>query len=157
MTMVERLLWLADELSRRSREIKSAAVERRAVSTAYYAVFHAITTLCASELMGSNAASKKTPEFERVYRALDHKSLKLAFSAAPLNNNQTFKAIGNRVVELQSERIRSDYLPSGRLYKKSECDRLVQSARSIVAELKNLSSQDRRTLAVYLIFKNRAQ
>ncbi len=157
MTMVERLLWLADELSRRSREIKSAAVERRAVSTAYYAVFHAITTLCASELMGSSAASTKTPEFERVYRALDHKSLKLAFSAAPLNNNQTFKAIGNRVVELQSERIRSDYLPSGRLYKKSECDRLVQSARSIVAELKNLSSPDRRTLAVYLIFKNRAQ
>ncbi|MBI1980464.1 MAG: HEPN domain-containing protein [Methylocystis sp.] len=157
MTMVERLLWLADELSRQSREVKSAAVERRAVSTAYYAVFHAITALCASELLGSSGALKKTAEFERVYRALDHKSLKSAFSAAPLNNNQTFKAIGNRVVELQSERIRSDYLPSGRLYKKSECDRLVRSARSIVAALKNLSSQDRRTLAVYLIFKNRPQ
>ncbi|MBI5013131.1 MAG: HEPN domain-containing protein [Methylocystis sp.] len=157
MTMVERLLWLADELSRRSREVKSAAVERRAVSTAYYAVFHAITALCASELVGSGAASKKTPEFERVYRALDHKSLKSAFSASPLNNNQFFKAIGDRIVELQSERIRSDYLPGGRLYKKSECDRLVRSARSIVEALKNLSPQDRRTLAVYLIFKNRPQ
>ena len=157
MTMVERLLWLAEELSRQSREIKSAAVERRAVSTAYYAVLHAITTLCASELLGSGAALRKTPEFERVYRALDHKSLKSAFSAAPLNASRSLKVIGDRIVEIQSERIRSDYLPSGRLYKKSECDRLVRSARSIVTALKDLSTQDRRTLAVYLIFKNRPQ
>jgi uncharacterized protein (UPF0332 family) len=155
MTMVERLLWLAEELSRQSRELKSAVVERRAVSTAYYAVFHAITGLCAAELLGAGAALKKTAEFERVYRSLDHKSLKSAFSVSPLNSNPALKAIGERVVELQSERIRADYLPSGRLYKKSECNRLVHSAQSIVAALKNLSSQDRRTLAVYLIFKNR--
>lgn len=155
MTMVERLLWLAGELGRQSREVKSSAVARRAVSTAYYAVFHAVTDLCASELLGSGAATRKTPEFERVYRALDHKSLKSAFSSSPLNGNQTLKAIGDRVVELQSERIRSDYLPSGRLYKKSECDRLIQSARTIIEALATLSSQDRRTLAVHLIFKNR--
>ena len=112
MTMAERLLWLAEELSRQSREIESATVERRAVSTAYYAVFHAVTSLCAAELLGASAALKKTPEFERVYRALDHKSLKAAFNAAPLNNSPALKAIGERIVDLQSERIRADYLPS---------------------------------------------
>ncbi|MGE5368404.1 MAG: hypothetical protein ACM3PD_02225 [Chloroflexota bacterium] len=155
MTMAERLLWLAEELSRQSREIESATVERRAVSTAYYAVFHAVTSLCAAELLGASAALKKTPEFERVYRALDHKSLKAAFNAAPLNNSPALKAIGERIVDLQSERIRADYLPSGRLYKRSECDGLVQSARIIMQALRDLSAQDRRTLAVYLIFKNR--
>lgn len=155
MTMAERLLWLAEELSRQSREIESATVERRAVSTAYYAVFHAVTSLCAAELLGASAALKKTPEFERVYRALDHKSLKAAFNAAPLNNSRALKAIGERIVDLQSERIRADYLPSGRLYKRSECDGLVQSARIIMQALRDLSAQDRRTLAVYLIFKNR--
>lgn len=155
MTMPERLLWLSEELARQSREIKSATVERRAVSTAYYAVFHAITSLCAAELLGAGAALKKTPEFERVYRALDHKSLKAAFNAAPLNNSIALKALGERIVDLQSERIRADYLPSGRLYKKSECDGLVQSARIIMQSLKDLSAQDRRMLAVFLIFKNR--
>ena len=49
MTMVERLLWLADQLSRQSAELKSPVVERRAVSTAYYAVFHALASLCTED------------------------------------------------------------------------------------------------------------
>jgi hypothetical protein len=157
MTMVERLLWLADDLSRRSAELKSAAMERRAVSTAYYAVFHALASVCAEELLGVDGVTKKTNEYERVYRALDHGSLKTAFKSAPLKDLEQVKAVGERVVELQSERIRSDYLPSGRLYKKSECARLVRSATSSVEMIAQLSANDRRTLAVYLIFKNRPQ
>lgn len=156
MTMVERLLWLADDLSRKSVELRSAALQRRAVSTAYYAVFHALARLCAAELLGADISTKKTMEYERVYRALDHGPLKTAFISVPLKDVAQVKAIGDRVVELQSERIRSDYLPAGkRLYKAAECARLVQSARSAVELIEKLSANDRRTLAVYLIFKNR--
>jgi hypothetical protein len=156
MTMVERLIWLADDLSRKSVELRSATLQRRAVSTAYYAVFHALARLCAAELLGGGVSTRKTMEYEKVYRALDHGPLKTAFTSIPLKNFIPIKAIGDRVVELQSERIRSDYLPSrGRLYKTIECARLVQSARSAVELIEKLSADERRTLAVYLIFKNR--
>lgn len=157
MTMVERLLWLADQLSRQSAELKSPVVERRAVSTAYYAVFHALASLCTEELLDVDDGTKNASEYERVYRALDHGPLKTAFKSAPLKDLAPLNAIGERVVELQSERIRSDYLPSGRLYKKTECGRLVRSAKSTVEMITQLSANDRRTLAVYLIFKNRPQ
>jgi uncharacterized protein (UPF0332 family) len=45
MTTVERLLALAAELAETSG--KSLTLKRRAVSTAYYAVFHALAKLCA--------------------------------------------------------------------------------------------------------------
>jgi uncharacterized protein (UPF0332 family) len=50
MTMVERLLALAEELADKSG--KSLTLKRRAVSTAYYAVFHTLAKLCADELLG---------------------------------------------------------------------------------------------------------
>ena len=50
MTMVERLLALAEELAEKSG--RGLTLKRRAVSTAYYAVFHALAGLCADELLG---------------------------------------------------------------------------------------------------------
>lgn len=154
--MIERLLWLADDLCHRDVESRATILGRRAVSTAYYAVFHALASLCAAELLGSSAATRKTTEYERVYRALDHGSLKTAFKSDPLKKHPRLKPIGERVVELQSERTRADYLPGGRLYNEAECARLVQSAKSAVELIQQLPAADRRTLAVYLIFKNRA-
>jgi uncharacterized protein (UPF0332 family) len=157
MTMVERLLWLAEDLNRRSIELRSPTIERRAVSTAYYAVFHALMSLCAKELLGVDGDTRKSVEYERVYRALDHGSLKAAFKSHPLKDMDSLRRIGESVVELQSERIRSDYLPpGGRLYKKTECARLVGSAKSAVKMLAGLSASERRSLAVFLIFKNRS-
>jgi uncharacterized protein (UPF0332 family) len=149
MTMIERLLELAHTLAEDGAH--SLTLKRRAVSTAYYAVFHALAKLCADELLEARGSS----EYERVYRALDHGTLKNAFNSQPLNQIPEIKKIGNRAVELQSERVRSDYLPSRRLYTKNQCLDLVSSARIAVGSLGRLSAEHRRTLAVHLLFKNR--
>jgi len=140
MTMVERLMALAEELAEKSG--RGLTLKRRAVSTAYYAVFHALAGLCADDYI-------------RVYRSLEHGTLKTAFNAPPLNRVGTLQKIGSSVVELQSERIRSDYLPSHALYTKDQCRALVELAKSAITAIAALSQSDRRSLAVVLLFKNR--
>jgi hypothetical protein len=152
MTMVERLLALAEELADDSG--KSLTLRRRAVSTAYYAVFHALAKLCANELVGART-DVRSQEYIRVYRSLEHGTLKTAFNAAPLNRVALLQRIGSSVVELQSERIRSDYLPPQSLYTRDQCRDLVESAKSAVGAIAALSQSDRRSLVVSLLFKNR--
>lgn len=154
MTMHERLLWLADDLAQRGKN--SLTIKRRAVSTAYYAVFHAMARLCADTLLVSDGTvDRQSRNYERVYRALDHGPLRNAFNASPLKDETQFKAIGNLVVPLQTERHNSDYLPSRSLYRSSECLALVDSARKAIELLSRLNIEQRRTLATSLLFKNR--
>lgn len=171
MIMTEALLDLAEELARQGSagspgdKTRRSVVRRRAVSTAYYAVFHALMQLCAEELLpGSRRGAQ---EYEIVYRALNHGSLKKAFNKKPLNTTPVLREIGDRVIELQTARNLADYLPMGRFNKvraadekpkppSISCRKLVQSAQSTVKFLADLSRDDRRTLAVYLVFENRA-
>ena len=151
MTMIEKLLSLADDLL--ARGTRSAVAKRRAVSTAYYAVFHAVARLCADELLG--VSSRSTEDYLRVYRALDHGPLKSVFASVAIKENPRLREIGDRIVRLQSERHRSDYLPPGTLYSRGECAQLLEVARSAVQLLSELPSEARRTLAVSVLFKNR--
>ena len=47
---------------------------RRAISNAYYAVFHAVVTQAADELVGKT--NRTTPRYALVYRSIDHSSLR---------------------------------------------------------------------------------
>lgn len=152
MAMADGLLRLAEEIAERGGG--SRTLKRRAVSTAYYAVFHAIASLCANEILPR--ANKNSAEFERVYRALEHGSLKSELQKAPLKDNERLRKIGALVLRLQSERHRSDYLPTQRLYTTETCAEHLESARLAMTLLKLLDEQDRRTLAVALLFKNRS-
>lgn len=151
MSMSQSLLRLADETARNGAQ--NAAFKRRAVSTAYYAVFHSIAELCAREMLGGARADSY--EFERVYRSLEHGSLKSFFNTPPLSANAQLRPIGMLVAQLQSERHRSDYLPMRRLYSSKTCAQHLASAKLAVALLEALGKEDRKTLAVTLIFKNR--
>lgn len=153
-TMTARLLRLADDLVEQGRQ--SSALRRRAISTAYYAVFHAIAKVCAEVVLGDH--DQTSDNFIRVYRALDHGPLKNAWENkdSPLQKNADLKKIGNLVVPIQSERIRADYLPPlphPFTYSKSRA--IVQQARLAVDALDSLSSDDRRTLAIGLLFAKR--
>src|SRR5215204_6549875 len=70
----QRFLTVAEELCRRTGRRPREAFMRRAASTAYYAVFHALWRLCADELIGGSRA--KTVAWGRVYRAVEHQGAK---------------------------------------------------------------------------------
>jgi uncharacterized protein (UPF0332 family) len=152
MTMAERLLWLAQETGRMGAH--SLTLKHRAVSDAYYAVFHAIAALCANELLpGEKPATSKA--YERVYRALEHSSLKSEFNKSPLRDYQRLREVGVIVMELQRERHNADYMPTRRLYTVHSCNEIIKSAETAMNLLKALSEEERRVLAVTLLFKNR--
>ena len=153
MSLARSFLVLAEDLSENGKPRNS--VRRRAISTAYYAVFHRLAQICAAEFIGSGPKLRNTTEYEQVYRQLDHVTVKTLFNAAPLKDKPVLRQIGENAGELQSERNRSDYLPAQRLYTRSRCQTLVQTAKSTLELIDNLSREDRRTLAIFLAFKKR--
>lgn len=153
-TFAGRLLEAAEMLLKNGT--KSTAFRRRAVSTAYYAVFHAIDKLCADYV--SQSAKRSSDEYLRVYRALDHAPLKNAFNQAPLKENPILRDIGTVVVLLQTERHRADYLPPvAGVFTHDRATELVDMARLVVKQIESLkpASEECRTLALGLLFKER--
>jgi uncharacterized protein (UPF0332 family) len=136
ITMVNRLLDLADQMVREGSA--SSAIRRRAVSTAYYAVFHALAKSCASILLPS--IGRNSEIYERVYRALDHGPLKKAFmtKGGPLKHRKSLRDIGELVIDLQSERHRADYLPPNTsIFSSDEAKTIVDQARRAVRNRKS--------------------
>lgn len=151
-TMVDRLLDAADTLL--ERRPGSAAYRRRAVSTAYYAVFHALAGLSADCFL--SADNRRSDAYARVYRALSHGQMKGAFRQPPLQGHPILGTIGNIVVELQSGRETADYSPpNDRLFPLANARELVGKARQAVAGLNSLSTDDRRVVASCLLFRIR--
>lgn len=135
---------------------RSAAFRRRAVSTAYYAVFHAIDKLCADYV--SRSAKRSSLEYLRVYRALDHGPLKDAFSKSPLKDDGVLRTVGSAVVILQNERHRADYLPPiANIFTHDRATELVGMAREVVQQIELIkpASRECRMLALGLLFKER--
>jgi hypothetical protein len=153
--MVGRLLDLADQLGREG--VRSSALRRRAVSTAYYAVFHALAKSCASILLPS--VDRNSDAYRRVYRALDHGPLRAIFApTGPLRDREPLQKIGEVVVQLQSERHRADYMPPSKdFFSPNQAESLIGKARQAVKEIETLSSRDRIALATWLLFKSRSQ
>ena len=150
-TMVGRMLDAAQILLDSGRN--SSAFKRRAVSTAYYAVFHALAKSCSTSILSDEDFG--SVDFERVYRTLDHAQLATAFNRDPLRQIDTIRRIGEIVVRLQSERKRADYLPPTRnVFSVSQVNTLLGQAREAVHAIDALGDEERRTLAVWLLFRS---
>jgi hypothetical protein len=127
---------------------------RRAVSTAYYAMFHTLDQLCADELVGAKYA--RTAPWNRVYRALDHKAAKTALQSSEATALSSVIAdFGNAFAVLQERRHQADYDPAPFQHYFSGTEALVELAHSAIRKLDTLGSDGRRSLAVLILFKQR--
>lgn len=91
----------------RGRANLRKAAMRRAISGAYYSVFHALCFICASELIGW---SQPNEVLEPIYRLLDHGTAKKRLSsrdAAAIG--PSLSDIGNNFLSLQEARNAADY------------------------------------------------
>jgi uncharacterized protein (UPF0332 family) len=155
-TMAARLVDAASDLLHSG--VDSAAFRRRAVSTAYYAVFHAVAKLCADRL--TFPTPRTDADYERVYRALEHGPMKQAFAQPRLKENELLRKIGVGVTRLQAERFKADYLPPiPDLFPLEDAQELVALAESLVAEIERIDihSSECRILSANLLFKDRRQ
>ena len=131
---------------------------RRAVSTAYYAMFHCLASCCANSFVGGPNADRSKPAWRQAYRALEHG---LARSNC---KNKSFiskfpreiENFANAFVALQEKRHLADYDPSAR-FSKHEVRREIAAARAIIEGFQAVRAKHRRAFAVYVLFRTRAE
>ena len=129
---------------------------RRAVSTAYYAMFHCLAAICADLLVGGEGSERSEPAWRQVYRALEHGAARQRCNRPAMM--QKFPAeiqdFAEKFVLMQRRRHQSDYDPEARYDKDAVLQDIIVAAEAI-AKLRPVPVKDRRAFAVYLFFSLR--
>ncbi len=139
---------------------------RRAISAAYYAVFHALLTAAADEFVGKT--KRNSPEYTLVYRSLNHAWLrqlcdglkgaqptgKFARYAPPNGFGANIQALSLAVIDLQEKRHSADYDPSIRV-KTADAQSAIKIGRSALQGLQRASSARRKRFLTLLAFPPR--
>jgi hypothetical protein len=139
---------------------------RRAISAAYYAVFHATLTAAADHYVG--AANRATSQYTLAYRSVDHRELRelcSKVSAPNLSGRLTqyvpdggfdvdIRAYAQALLELQEKRFDADYNPSIRV-RSSDARLAIGTARDALRRLQATHSSSREAFLGLLLFKVR--
>jgi hypothetical protein len=150
-----RLIDTAQDLCRRTGKRPREAFMRRAVSTAYYAMFHALCRLCADGLIGGIHA--RTAPYLRVYRALDHTpAKKILRSNEAASLHPAIAAFGDAFAVLQEMRYRADYDPLSFRYYFDDTKSYIDLAESAIIGTYAIGQDERRALATLLLFRARS-
>ena len=133
----------------------SQANLRRAISSAYYAMFHCLAKSCADLIIGGAGAAKSKPAWRQVYRALEHKPCASAckdkiLAAFP----KPIADFANTFVTMQEKRHLADYDPFA-LFTKSEVIQDIAIIERAMAAFKNEDAKDRRAFCTFVLFKKR--
>ena len=146
------LIETARGLTELSPRRPSQANLRRALSTAYYAVFHSLAGTIADILMGKG----RNEAWHQVYRALEHTSARNACRNMEVVRGfpPEIQGFADRFVVLQEARHRADYALDGRYYK-PEVIELIDLAETAIALLEEADARHRRSFAAHVLFKRR--
>ena len=131
----------------------SQASLRRAVSTAYYALFHCLAGTAADLFIGRN----RSEAWHQVYRALEHGRArtacehKRAMAAFPLE----IQDFADTFAALQKARHQADYALEGR-YDKPDVLAAIDRAENAIVQLGQAGIQPRRGFAAHVLFKRRS-
>ena len=129
---------------------------RRAISTAYYAVFHSLCHMCADAFIGNNNDMREA--WRQVYRSLGHGYIKDRCASNYMKqcfplNVRNFCFIFK---QLQEKRHEADYNPLERFLQKDVEEAISQADIAIsLIEKENLELKHRRAFAAWVLFKNR--
>jgi hypothetical protein len=160
-------LQLFDQADRLIAESGGRQVDlRRAVSAAYYGLFHT-ATIAASDYVVSKSRRNQA-EWALVSRSVGHTELRelcKAISNPPKKYQHLIPAAGfsaalkdyaSAVVDLQQKRHDSDYNPLA-VFRVSDCRNLVSSARKAEFQFKSIGvdADERRIFVCLLLFSPR--
>ncbi|MBT9292457.1 hypothetical protein [Prosthecodimorpha staleyi] len=128
---------------------------RRAVSSAYYALFHALCRSNADQLVGSG--KRHSEAWLRVYRALDHTKARDELRRATTRAlSQEVDQISTAFIQLQEERHAADYDPRPFRLSRNDVFSLVMTALQATIQVRNLDPNLRTELATLLLLKSRS-
>lgn len=147
---------ISEELIPKGQGAPNRSHLRRAVSAAYYALFHCLARTCADTLIGGSNAVRKTDAWILTYRALNHGSAKQR--CRDEKSLQQFpsgiQAFAETFAQMQERRHRADYAPD-KILRKSDVIRGIQEVKDAISIFEHASSTNRRAFAAYILFKGR--
>ena len=126
----------------------------RAVSTAYYAMFHCLAYACADSLAGRSRSVGNRPMWRRVYRALEHRQAKTRCTNMPSSFPEGVREFGQAFSVMQSRRHFSDYDPDY-LIRKSNVTAAINDARTAIDRFLATPANVRRDFAIHVLTKVR--
>ena len=147
------LIKTARGLTKLSPRRPTQANLRRAVSTAYYAMFHCLAASAANLLVGGGRGAA----WHQVYRTLEHGKAKnacqrhRAMQVFPAGIQDFAKAF----VRLQTERHRADYALEGSRYYKSDVIVEIDAAERAIDQFERAAVAARRGFVVHVLFRQR--
>ena len=129
---------------------------RRAVSTAYYALFHLLAACCADLLIGASPAVRRGPAWERAYRALGHGFARDQFrNAAQMRQfSRPLLDFADLFVLMQSEREKADYNPNVE-FLRFQVLQLIAESRQKIDAFDAVPSSERRAFAAHALLRAR--
>jgi hypothetical protein len=138
---------------------------RRAMSAAYYGLFHAVMTAAADQVIG--AAHRTDSRYGLVYRGIDHGALRVLCNGIKQTLPAKYKpylpssgfgpnitAFATAVIELQEKRHTADYNPMVQM-KRSDAVLSVQTARAALRQFQGASAEQRGIFLNILLFPPR--
>ena len=124
---------------------------KRAVSTTYYAMFHALCESNADALVGTSPTGEDVELWTQTYRALDHRPAKGRLASYRQQSSvPEIRDFANAFGILQEQRLDADYNPR-RLFARNEVASLIDRAEAVTQAFDNLPARPRRMLATYLL------
>lgn len=127
---------------------------RKAISAAYYAVFHAMAGSNADMLIGTSLSFRRTPAWTQTYRALDH-----GFAKSRVQNGMDafcpeIRSFSVAFVALQEERHRADYDPNAQ-FTRTNTLRLINRSEAAIKDFINADPAERKAFAAHVLFRTR--
>ena len=130
---------------------------RRAVSLAYYAMFHSLAKQAADTLVGATRGSRSQRAWLQAYRSLEH-----GFAAAQCKRPiirrfpDEIQSFGKLFIYNQRLRRDADYNPDAS-FVRYEVLQLIDETERVVLDFERADALDKRAFAVYALFRSRME
>ena len=131
---------------------------RRAVSCAYYAMFHTLLGSNADVLVGALPSDRQRWAWRQAYSTVDHRAARNKLSRSGLVNRfpVAISDFGDMFAVAQQARHSADYDPHG-VFSATEVTELVDKAEAAILAFNQTPDYIRRELAIHLITSPRGE
>ena len=131
---------------------------RRAVSAAYYAMFHTLAAVIADALAGAGPGSRTREVWVRAYRSLEHGTARNQFmhTQSMAGFRPEIRHFGQTFIRMQSQRQSADYNPAA-TFQRLQVMLLISATAEAISRLNGAARRDLRALALYVLLRPRRE
>ena len=125
---------------------------RRAVSCAYYAMFHTLALSNANTLIGASPADQQRWAWQQTYRAADHRPTRNKLSSANLGGRfpGAIRRFGVAFADVQRVRHSADYDPHSD-FPATDVSELIGRVETAIENFNQTADDVRRDLAIHIL------